>query len=508
MNLFLTGFMGTGKSTVGPLVAERLGFDFLDMDAELERRTRQTVAQIFAGRGEGRFRALELELLGEISARSRLVVAAGGGSLLSDGARRLVRRHTVVTLQAPLEELLRRLDGAERPLAGRARALYEERRPVYARLGWSVDTRGLSPDHVAERVVELWRGSDPDDLWVQQQGRSYAVAVAHGVRLRLGNWLAGQGRRRWLVAADRRLAGRAAELGGERWVLPAGERAKRLGMLAGLYAELARLKWERGEALVSLGGGAVMDAVGTAAATYLRGLPLYHLPTTLLGMADASVGGKAAVNLPAGKNLVGAFYPPSGVLADLDYLETLPLREWRNGLAEVIKAAVIGSPALFQLLEELPPLRRPLPGAWREALPRLIRLALEVKVAVVEADPLEEDRRRVLNLGHTFAHGLEALSRYRLPHGQAVAIGLCVAARLGPADVAGRLEALLSRHRLPTRLSGTPVESLLEAMSRDKKRRDGQWVLLVPRAIGEVEIAEGVPEAELRKAILASGGSA
>ena len=256
--------------------------------------------------------------------------------------------------------------------------------------------------------------------------------------------------------------------------LPDGEAAKDIGVVAGLWSRLAARRVTRSDAIVGLGGGAVTDAAGFAAATWLRGIRVVLVPTTLLGVVDAAIGGKTAINIPEGKNLVGAFHPPAGVLADLATLATLPPAEYASGLAEVIKAGFIADPVILELIES-DPAGAASPGGRHER--ELVERAIAMKAAVVSADPREAGRRETLNYGHTLGHAIERAEGYRMRHGEAVAIGMVYAAELG--RLAGRLDAATARrHRavlasagLPTRYRADAWPALRETMSLDKKSR-------------------------------------
>jgi 3-dehydroquinate synthase len=347
-------------------------------------------------------------------------------------------------------------------------------------------------------------------------------------------------------------AGLAA--GGRRfgWALvPDSEEAKSLSVLADLYRQALALELDRRSAVLALGGGVVGDVAGFMAATYLRGIAYVQIPTTLLAQVDSSVGGKVAVNLPQGKNLVGAFYQPRLVLADLDTLATLPAREWRNGLAEVVKYGVIGDPELFALLEEKTALLARYTGATGEARPagegrgygrnnsqktlaaedpapvsgslpeevaglleEIVWRCCRLKAEVVARDEREEEgHRMILNFGHTVGHALEALTGYRdWRHGEAVAVGMVAAGRLAvrlglwTAAEAERLEALLRAFGLPVRLPpGPEPEAIVAAMHRDKKVVGGSLTLVLPRRLGEVEVVRGVPEEQVLAALRETG---
>lgn len=275
-------------------------------------------------------------------------------------------------------------------------------------------------------------------------------------------------------------------------IVPAGETAKSLRSVHTCYDRLASHRLERKSFIVALGGGVVGDLAGFVAATYLRGIPFVQVPTTLLAQVDSSVGGKTGVNLSAGKNLVGAFYQPKLVLCDLDPLRTLPEREFRAGLAEVIKYGIIYDAALFERLEsDLPKLLRREP----KTLASVIARCCEIKAAVVGQDETESGLRAILNFGHTVGHALEAISHYgRFLHGEAISIGQVVAAKLSaavlglPAGEVERITNLFRRAGLPTavKLSAHQRVKLFAAMKLDKKVRDGEIKLVLAKRIGQV----------------------
>jgi 3-dehydroquinate synthase len=336
--------------------------------------------------------------------------------------------------------------------------------------------------------------------------------VAHEYRLeegllsRLGQLLAEAGARRCAVITDANVArlwrGEVEEglrpLACEWLVLPPGEEHKSLDTARALYDRLLEAGVERHTPVVAFGGGVVGDLAGFVAATLLRGLPFYQVPTTLLAMVDASIGGKVGVDLPQGKNLVGAFYPPRAVLADPRVLSTLPPAEWSAGMAEVIKHAILAGGSLSALLTDLSARPADWPG---QVLLEMVRRAAEVKLAVVARDPFEEGERLHLNLGHTFGHALEAAGGYRLlTHGQAVALGLQAALNLSrrmgllEEDFSGWLETLLERWRLPRRLpAGLRWARLEAALRQDKKRRHGRLNFVLPRRLGQVALARADP---------------
>ncbi len=280
-------------------------------------------------------------------------------------------------------------------------------------------------------------------------------------------------------------------------VIPDGEQYKKLSTITEIYDGLLAAGLDRKGVLVALGGGVVGDMTGFAAATYLRGIPFVQIPTTLLSMVDASVGGKTGVDLPQGKNLVGAFHQPEMVLIDPRVLTTLAAEELASGMAEVIKHGLIGSPLLFDLLEKGPP----------SDFETLIADAVQVKVDVVSRDPLEQGERALLNLGHTFGHAFELVSNYQIKHGMAVGVGLVAAAHLsatlGEADpsLTKRIKNVLVHQNLPIAFSGYNVSEVVDAMKHDKKRSKRRHRFIIPIAAGRCEIREDPPVVAIEAAV-------
>lgn len=581
--LVLAGPPGVGKSTVATLCAARLGWRRVDTDEELARRLGLPVPEIFARYGESRFRAEEAALCQELAGESAVVVATGGGTLLHEPSRQslLTSPAVGVCLTADLGTLLLRLgpDAARsRPLlqpaadAGvdglrlRLRELLHQRAAAYRALPYHLDTTAASPETVAAQACGL-AAAEVEHLRVTHPAGGYDLRIGSGLLSYVGSALAGRGYTGPLcivsdtnvgplyaerVRASLQAAGQSCFTA----FIPAGEPNKNLRTLEQIYNALTQGGVERGGAVLALGGGVVGDLAGLAAATYLRGIGLIQVPTSLLAMADSSIGGKVGLDLAAGKNLVGAFKHPDLVLMDLACLHTLPEAELRAGLGEVVKAALIaGGPAyerLTALPQRFPPcaplvLRRDaatdakLP-ADRAALTELLsplRDALRLKRALVEEDPEEHGRRVLLNLGHTFAHGLEPWSGYALRHGDAVALGLLSAARLSArlglcaAEFPEELRRLMHRLGLPTTLpirSGAaaageaskesvstestddeiteeigPKDSAVKAiwafMQHDKKRHARKTRFVLIRAPGEIVTCDSVEDDKAQDAV-------
>ncbi|MBI3763831.1 MAG: 3-dehydroquinate synthase [Chloroflexi bacterium] len=507
MNLVLYGFPGSGKTTVGKTLAEWLGREFVDTDALIEARNGRLIRDLFAKDGEAAFRRMESDLCREIAARSGLVIACGGGMLLDpDNRAALEAGGRVVVLKCDADEILRRLrnDSVERPLVAgddpraRLNALLDGRQAHYDSFALTVDTTGKAPEAVAEEAI----GLTGEAVTLRIDGRlGHEYLLGRGLIGRLDELLLARGLEgRSVVVTDSHVA---ALLKPESpIIIPAGEQYKTLDSARTLYDAFLDRGLDRRSVVIALGGGVIGDLAGFTAATFMRGITWVAVPTTLLAMVDASIGSKVAVDLPRGKNLVGAFHPPKFVLADLDCLDTLPEAEFRSGMSEVVKAGVIGDAQLFAELETA---NCPLPIAGHQ-LP-MIKRAVAVKARVVGVDPFEEGERAVLNLGHTVAHGLEAASNYSLRHGEAVAIGMVAEARMAEAiglcstELPERIEAVLKRIGLPVRYHGLDPRTVREAMNADKKKAGGRLKFSLPEAIGKVRIGCEVEEAVIMEAL-------
>ena len=455
-HLALVGFMGAGKSTVGARVARLAERPFVDTDAEIERRP-GPIPALFEERGEPEFRRLEEALVAEAFAGDEpAVVALGGGAVLSEATRALLRRQAfVVQVVVDVDTAWARARRSDRPLArdeASFRRLFGEREALYAGVAdaEAADADGALTAALAVRVA---RGSFAGAL---------AAAAPGGT-----------------VLADERIPGLAwwDDPGPDVPVLalPSGEPAKTLDVVRRLWEELGI---GRDSTVVAIGGGTTLDAAGFASATYHRGVDWIAVPTTLVGQVDAAIGGKTGIDLAKGKNLVGAFHLPRAVVVDPDVLATLPETERRQGLAEVVKTGLLAGRALWELPEE-----------------EMVRACAAFKCGVVLSDPYERGRRAILNLGHTFAHALEAASGYGLAHGDAVALGLLAALRLSgqPTDV---VEDVLRPQ--PVRVDR---ETAWAALGRDKKGRAGRPRLVLLRAPGEPEWGVELPEQEVRAAL-------
>jgi 3-dehydroquinate synthase len=560
-NIILTGFMGTGKTTVGRLLAARLERPFVDTDDLIVARDGRSIADIFNEDGETRFRELEAEVAAELAGRRGLVIATGGRLMLDPAnAAALGATGPVFCLAAEPATILERVaaEDGRRPLLAvddperRVQALLQRRAAAYARFR-VVDTAGRSPDEIAATLAALAANGLRQTLPVRHPGGSYDVIagenlLGHALELagidgpvaiitdsHVGPLHAAKIQKPGFYQTDSRSgqekpgfleqekpgfydSGRGS--GREKpgfydipvLTMPAGERHKTLDTVRDLYDGLLAAGIGRDGTIIALGGGVVGDVAGFVAATYLRGIDFVLCPTSLLAMVDSSIGGKTGVDLPQGKNLVGAFLQPRLVLADIGTLATLPADEFTAGLAEVAKHGLIADPVLWQrlMMEEwhFDPRRLAGDRLLRADLHSLVTRAIEVKRRVVEEDPFEKGRRAVLNLGHTFGHAVEQVSGYAIRHGEAVAMGLAAAAHLSaalgecPPSLPKLVEMVLTRLGLPIHIPPSlDPAALFAAMGSDKKKQAGRLRFALVRDIGDVFVRDDVPQAAVMAAL-------
>ncbi|MDO8749876.1 MAG: 3-dehydroquinate synthase [Dehalococcoidia bacterium] len=545
--IIITGFSGTGKSRVGRAVAQLLGWEFVDTDAEVVRRAGKPISRIFRDEGEDAFRRMEREALQQaVSGGQRRVVATGAGAIMNSVSLDIMDKSGfLVCLEARPETIYQRLrQGQEstdeleiRPLLQgtdpltRIRQLKAERQPAYAQARWTVHTDALSVEEVAQEVARAWRrasgkvaptehpffGAPELAATVEASSGSCPLLVGWGLLPRLGELLHHAGIHGPLyVVTDDRVGARymravqrslqAAEFEAHSFTFPNGEKSKSLEMATRLYAWLAHRHAQRGHTLVALGGGVVGDLTGFVAATYNRGMGFVQVPTSMAAMMDASIGGKTAVNLPEAKNLVGAFYQPRLVVADVAALKTLPPRETMEGWAEAIKHGLILDAGLFRTFEEQ---ADQLLALESELTTEVIRRSMAIKARVVSEDERETTGyRTLLNYGHTIGHGLEAATEYgTFLHGEGVSIGMMGAATIGqrmgvtPKDVVERQEAILRKFNLPVACPGVDLERVEAAMALDKKAEGAsmRWVLL--EGMGRAVVRGDVPQELVRQVL-------
>ena len=554
----LIGLSYSGKSTLGQVVAERLGWKFVDTDTVYTEKFGKTPAQAIKDDGEAVFRDNESVILAEVLAEDWLVVATGGGIFeRSLNRRALGNTSLIVYLDVPVDTLYQRYlndEGSEiRPLLETEqgvlhslRELDRDRRPHYQLADLWLSTMTLHDiDHTeavaetATRLLNYWvqensiaetsverlarleaevAPSHPAAI-VRTQDSVYPVWVGVNQIERLPDRLIQlnlTGRKLFIIADEsvmephgRLLAEKlqAAQISGATYLIPSGESSKSSAMLEEVYAWLATHKAERTSVIIALGGGVVCDIAGYIAATYLRGLPIIMIPTSVLAMNDAAIGGKTGIDLATGKNLVGAFKQPRAVIADINTLSTLPKRSYIEGFAEIIKHGLILDSELLEwlevhrakLIDEVP----------ETALLRQITArSTYLKSLVVSADPHEQGLRAILNYGHTIGHAIETVTGYQQwMHGEAVSIGMTAAGRIArelgimELSIFERQTDLLRDFGLPISAPGLNPDAIIEAMSRDKKVIDGKARFVFVSEVGKAIIHTDVPDSLIKDAV-------
>lgn len=496
------GMPGAGKSTVGRRVAAALGLDFRDSDELVAARTGRSVAAIFDSEGEAAFREIEADAIEWACREFDGILALGGGAILHDRTRRLLSDQHVILIEATDEELTRRVSRSRtvRPLlradpALQIRNLRRHRSTLYHCVANYVVLSDARP--VARVVDEVVNHLEAPYRRIAVAGQDYEVVIGHALASDVVKLAATKSRA--LVVFDEDVERYAQPIITELTIsdvptatfrLPSGEEAKTAQVLERGWRAAGEAHIGRDGVVIAVGGGATTDLGGFLAATWLRGVSVIHVPTTLLGMVDAAVGGKTGINTEHGKNLVGAFHPPLGVFCDLDTLATLDPAELRAGMGEVAKCGMIADREILTIIEA---------GDADAQRFALISRSVQVKADIVSGDLRESGRREFLNYGHTLAHAIEASSGYRVRHGEAVAVGCVFAAALseaagvGPAGLAEHHRRILSMLGLPTTYAGASREELVNIMFSDKKVRDGKLRFVVLRELGAPEILFPTP---------------
>ncbi len=532
--IILTGFMGTGKTAVGCHLAGLLQLPFLDLDTRVEKLAGKSVREIFSADGEETFRELERRAVAELIEEDSCVVATGGGTVIDPANRRILRGEGfLVGLSADIPTLLERLsDSRYRPLLSgpdrrqQLEELLHPRESAYRDVDIHIDTTGKSVAEIAALIVTAFhdheekRRSHPVTAITVNLGLdSYPLYVGRGILSTVGEHArhAGFSHTGALISHPRlmTLYGKEVQASLERAgfditpiEVPEGETEKSWERVGLLYQELSRVALDRFSALFALGGGVVGDLVGFVAATFLRGVPLVHLPTSLTAQVDSSIGGKTGINLPLGKNLVGAFYQPRFVLTDVATLASLPEREFVSGLAEVVKYAIIRDAELFRYLEENTNrlLRRD-----QGALLHTVTSCCAIKAQIVEKDERDHGLRAILNFGHTVGHAIESALEYReIQHGEAISVGMLVATQLSvtrgicPRKDLERVSALLQRCGLPRTLPVSPLE-IMKRLFHDKKVRDGVLHFVLTGGIGHASVSAVADPQEILEVLESQG---
>jgi shikimate kinase / 3-dehydroquinate synthase len=538
-NIFLVGMMGAGKTTIGKSLAQATGKTFIDSDHEIQERTGVKIPIIFEIEGELGFRKRETEVLRELVKMNNIVLATGGGAVLKRENRRFLKQFgTVIYLRASVNDLQRRTRyDKNRPLLqtediqAKLTELLAQRDSLYRETAHLVVDSGKQGvrslvNKLMRKLVALNHPQNTNkdnmqtitvNLTPSAKQRSYPIHIGNGILEKVDLVLPYLPQKKVAIVSNTTVAPlyldkvrSALESYGVVSVpiiLPDGEEYKNWKTLNQIFDVLLNQKCERNTAILALGGGVIGDLTGFAAATYLRGVPFIQMPTTLLAQVDSSVGGKTGINHPLGKNMIGAFYQPRLVLADSVTLDTLPARELRAGIAEIIKYGLIRDPAFFDWLEQhMAQLLVRDPAILNEA----IRRSCENKAEIVAADEKESGVRALLNLGHTFGHAIENGLGYGVwLHGEAVAAGIVMAAELScrmklicATDVT-RIREIFLRAGLPVHAPKFVPKKYLQLMTLDKKVEAGKIRFILLNRIGEAVMHADVPTAVLSETISA-----
>ena len=499
-HIFLYGPPGVGKSTFGKILARNLKLPFIDIDRVIEMNAGMSIPQIMEKQGESFFRDFESAALKNLTNEQESVIALGGGALLREENRAFAEsRGKVVLLMADAETLFQRINKShnKRPLlAGDLRtqlsSMLARRSEHYNSFALRVEGDGKTGDENAQEIqILLGR------FHLSAMGEYDVIA---GRLEHIGDLLFVRGLQTPILVTDENVAALHAEkviaslnqagFKPKIITIAAGEEHKNLDTVSCLWKSFLENSLDRKSTVIALGGGVIGDMAGFAASTYMRGIDWVGVPTTLLSMVDASLGGKTGFDLPEGKNLIGAFHPPKLVLADAQLLKTLPEAEFISGLAEVVKHGIISESELFALCS------RGL--AWiKSNLEEMVRRAMAVKIKIIEDDPYEKGIRAALNLGHTVGHALELTSRFELRHGEAVAIGMVIEAKyaerigISKKGLSKEIENVLFDLGLPVDIpKELPREEIIRAMRNDKKKTANAISFALPVEIGKVELVD------------------
>jgi shikimate kinase / 3-dehydroquinate synthase len=539
-NITLTGLMGCGKTTIGKYIAHQLKKTFIDTDQIIEEKEARSIPEIFEQDGEAYFRKVEKEVIKEVLQSNDQVVSLGGGAIVDPESREIIKEHSfLITLIADPKDLHARVKRRKnRPLLNDEKSqlktlekLWDERKPAYMDSHFQIRTTGKSINLVSAEIMRLLGLKKPkvqeQEVNIPRQNFRYKIYFKDLFRLNIDSLNPGK---QILIVSQEPIAKHYLSIVEEKlqqgykvstMIIENGEDAKNFFTYQLILQKLLSLNFERKDTVIALGGGVVGDIAGFAASTYYRGINYVQVPTTLLSMIDSSVGGKTAINVPEGKNLIGSFYQPHMVHIDVNNLKTLPDSEYRSGLGELVKYTLLGlnwdeelGDSFFDFVsnhvDEI--IERD-----SDMLSQIINHCLRIKAGIVSEDETEKGLRAHLNLGHTFGHALEEITKYqRYSHGEAVAIGLITACYLAEElgyfkdHQTNRVKELMKNldlsYSIPDDIS---TDEIIASFQYDKKTEAGIPKFIIPKAtIGRVEIVPKIPENTIRRAIERNRASA
>ncbi len=487
----LIGMPGSGKTTIGRLLSRYLGWDFIDMDEEIQKASGLSINEIFSHYGEQHFRTLEKEMLLKYSGNNR-VISTGGGVVIDKENRKILSENLQsFYLKTPLGALFNRLkEKKDRPLLKgnllqNLKELYSKRKSLYEKTGLTINTKGLHPQEVAAVII---RHLQIEDTPTPVSSSVHPFIVGRISLSKLSNYPTITTKRVWHIYKNFITSEKLH-------ITDDGEAVKDIKSLEILFQKFIQWRVERTDSLVAIGGGALTDAVGFAAATFKRGCKLINIPTTLLGQVDAAIGGKNAINMAKIKNIIGTFKHPEQVLADPSFTLSLSYERFAEGIIEGLKMGLVTSPSLYEFIKAN---LKKLKDRELKTLKEFVRLGAEAKLRVVERDPYDQGERMILNFGHTVGHAIE--STYNISHGSAVAMGMvfsiAASRKLDTSKLKPSTEEALSIIQeigITPRLEIKP-EYLWERLMQDKKIRDGKLSFVLLKDVGKAVILSISPE--------------
>ncbi|MFP4081958.1 MAG: 3-dehydroquinate synthase [Candidatus Aminicenantes bacterium] len=514
MNIILTGMMGVGKTTIGKRLAQKLDLEFLDLDDYIQKKTHLTIPQIFSEHGEPYFRRIEKKFCNQIAQKNNAVISTGGKTLLDkENLNSLSSSGIIITLLSSPDKILLRIKGgaSKRPLLNSPPAeslykIYRQRKHHYLNLPNKIDTTSLHEKEVVDEIVKLIKGeSKRYEMDIREKKSS--VIIKTGLSQAVCSYLKDiVQEKRVFILSDKNVFGvhgktllkelERACLKYSVFLLCPGESQKNLKTAEKVYSWLLKDKASRSSLLISFGGGVVSDVGGYVASTFHRGINLVNIPTTLLAQIDASIGGKNGINLNQAKNQIGTFYAPSLVMIDPLFLVSLDPRHMKEGTIEAIKAGVIADRVLFETIKKN---ARQILLKDMKSLEEVINRAIQVKLDIVNQDPYEKGKRKILNLGHTFGHALESYFNYeKITHGQAVGLGMICAGKMArlmkvsKEDLLSEIKEILHQWQMPLHLKNLDISKILSLMEYDKKRKEDSLSFVIPKRIGEAVTVKNV----------------